>query len=133
MRFAAPVGGSANRVRCNAGNRGRNAGALSGRLEGAEAASAARAADEDRCFDLVPAMFAGPLTRASLNGLVKPGSGSADVITCRDYAHDRHKSVDDRPFWRWAGHVASRTIFEAVEVWRAKRRGWFCCRPRAAR
>jgi tRNA (guanine37-N1)-methyltransferase len=65
---------------------------------------------------LFPAMFAGPLdesiiARARRNGILELG-----IHNLRDYAHDRHKTVDDRPFGGGPGMLLKpEPIFEAVE------------------
>jgi len=65
---------------------------------------------------LFPGMFAGPLdesiiARARRNGLLQ-----LSVHNLRDYTHDRHKSVDDRPFGGGPGMLLKpEPIFEAVE------------------
>lgn len=65
---------------------------------------------------LFPGMFAGPLdesivARARRNGLLQLG-----IHNLRDYTHDRHKTVDDRPFGGGPGMLLKpEPIFEAVE------------------
>ncbi len=65
---------------------------------------------------LFPGMFAGPLDesivkRARTNGLL-----DLKIHNLRDYTHDRHKTVDDRPFGGGPGMVLKcEPIFEAVE------------------
>lgn len=65
---------------------------------------------------LFPGMFAGPLDesivkRARANGLL-----DLRIHNLRDYTHDRHKTVDDRPFGGGPGMVLKcEPIFEAVE------------------
>jgi tRNA (guanine37-N1)-methyltransferase len=65
---------------------------------------------------LFPAMFAGPLdesiiARARRNGLLQ-----LSIHNLRDYAHDRHKTVDDRPFGGGPGMLLKpEPIFEAVQ------------------
>src|SRR5512144_2798073 len=65
---------------------------------------------------LFPEMFAGPLDvsivqRARENGLL-----DLRVHNLRDWTHDRHKTVDDRPFGGGPGMVLKpEPIFEAVE------------------
>ena len=65
---------------------------------------------------LFPGMFAGPLDesiikRARANGLL-----DLRVRNLRDYTHDRHKTVDDRPFGGGPGMVLKpEPIFEAIE------------------
>ena len=65
---------------------------------------------------LFPGMFAGPLDesivkRARANGLL-----DLRIHNLRDHTHDRHKTVDDRPFGGGPGMVLKcEPIFEAVE------------------
>jgi tRNA (guanine37-N1)-methyltransferase len=65
---------------------------------------------------LFPEMFAGPLNvsivqRARLAGLL-----DLRIHNLRDWAHDRHKTVDDKPFGGGPGMVLKpEPIFEAVE------------------
>ena len=66
---------------------------------------------------LFPEMFAGPLDvsivqRARNNGLL-----NLRVHNLREWTHDRHKTVDDKPFGGGAGMVLKpEPIFEAVEA-----------------
>jgi len=68
-------------------------------------------------FSVLPSMVTaalsvGPLRRAQAAGLVV-----IDVHDVRDYAHDRHRSVDDSPFGGGAGMVLSAApLFAAVEA-----------------
>lgn len=65
---------------------------------------------------LFPGMFAGPLDesiikRARENGILELG-----IHNLRDYTHDRHKTVDDKPFGGGPGMLLKpEPIFEAVE------------------
>ena len=58
-----------------------------------------------RVFTLYPELFPGPLD----NGLYKKAADkkiwSLDVINIRDYAEDKHKTVDDTPFGGGSGMV----------------------------
>ena len=47
---------------------------------------------------LFPAMFAGPLDESIMKRARGAGLLDLQVHNLRDYAHDRHKTVDDRPF-----------------------------------
>jgi len=66
---------------------------------------------------LFPEMFVGPLDvsivqRARLAGLL-----DLKIHNLRDYTHDRHKTVDDKPFGGGPGMVLKpEPIFEAVEA-----------------
>jgi tRNA (guanine37-N1)-methyltransferase len=65
---------------------------------------------------LFPEMFSGPLDesivqRARSNGLLELG-----IHNLRDYTHDRHKTVDDRPFGGGPGMLLKpEPIFEALD------------------
>jgi len=70
-------------------------------------------------FDIItifPEFFAGPLDY----GIVRRAREARLIETCihdlRDFTHDRHRTVDDRPFGGGAGMVMKpEPIFEAVE------------------
>jgi len=65
---------------------------------------------------LFPEMFTGPLDesipgRAQRNGVVR-----INLVDLREFTHDRHRSVDDRPYGGGAGMVLKpEPLFEAVE------------------
>lgn len=54
---------------------------------------------------LFPAMFQGPLTESILRRGVESGAISVDLHNIRDYALDRHRTVDDAPYGGGAGMV----------------------------
>jgi tRNA (guanine37-N1)-methyltransferase len=65
---------------------------------------------------LFPAMFAGPLDESIIARARRSGLLQLSIHNLRDYAHDRHKSVDDRPFGGGPGMLLKpEPIFEAVE------------------
>jgi tRNA (guanine37-N1)-methyltransferase len=65
---------------------------------------------------LFPEMFAGPLDVSIVQRARKTGALAVRVINLRDYTHDRHKTVDDKPFGGGPGMVLKpEPIFEAVE------------------
>lgn len=65
---------------------------------------------------LFPEMFAGPLEVSIVHRARKAGLLDLRVHDLRDWTHDRHKTVDDRPFGGGAGMVMKpEPIFEAVE------------------
>src|SRR6266498_1871201 len=65
---------------------------------------------------LFPEMFAGPLDVSIVARARKTGLLDLRVHNLRDWTHDRHKTVDDRPFGGGAGMVMKpEPIFEAVE------------------
>ncbi|MEI6390659.1 MAG: tRNA (guanosine(37)-N1)-methyltransferase TrmD [Verrucomicrobiota bacterium] len=65
---------------------------------------------------LFPAMFAGPLDESIIKRARESGRLDLAIHNLRDYAHDRHKTVDDRPFGGGPGMLFKpEPIFEAVE------------------
>ncbi len=65
---------------------------------------------------LFPAMFAGPLDESIIKRAREAGLLNLAIYNLRDYAHDRHKTVDDRPFGGGPGMLLKpEPIFEAVE------------------
>jgi tRNA (guanine37-N1)-methyltransferase len=65
---------------------------------------------------LFPAMFAGPLDESIIKRAREAGRLELALHNLRDYAHDRHKTVDDRPFGGGPGMLLKpEPIFEAVE------------------
>ena len=65
---------------------------------------------------LFPAMFAGPLDESIIKRARDAGLLDLQLHQLRDWAHDRHKTVDDRPFGGGPGLLLKpEPIFEAVE------------------
>ena len=65
---------------------------------------------------LFPAMFAGPLDESIIKRARKKGLLDLKVHDLRDWTHDRHRTVDDRPFGGGPGMLMKpEPIFEAVE------------------
>ena len=65
---------------------------------------------------LFPEMFAGPLDISMVARARKAGLLDLRIHNLRDWTHDRHKTVDDRPFGGGPGMVLKpEPIFEAVE------------------
>ena len=65
---------------------------------------------------LFPAMFAGPLDESIIMRARKAGLLDLKIHNLRDWTHDRHKTVDDRPFGGGPGMLLKpEPIFEAVE------------------
>lgn len=66
---------------------------------------------------LFPAMFAGPLDESIVKRARQSGLLDLKIHNLRDYAHDRHKTVDDRPFGGGPGMLLKpEPLFEAVEA-----------------
>jgi len=65
---------------------------------------------------LFPGMFAGPLDESIIQRARKRGLLDLQVHDLRDYTHDRHRTVDDRPFGGGPGMLLKpEPLFEAVE------------------
>ncbi len=66
---------------------------------------------------LFPGMFAGPLDESIVNRARKAGLLDLQVRNLRDWTHDRHRTVDDKPFGGGPGMLLKpEPIFEAVEA-----------------
>jgi tRNA (guanine37-N1)-methyltransferase len=66
---------------------------------------------------LFPGMFVGPLDESIVQRARKEGRLDLAIHHLREYAHDRHKTVDDRPFGGGPGMLLKpEPIFEAVET-----------------
>ncbi|HEX4341924.1 MAG TPA: tRNA (guanosine(37)-N1)-methyltransferase TrmD [Verrucomicrobiae bacterium] len=71
---------------------------------------------------LFPGMFAGPLDESIIMRARKAGLLDLKVHNLRDWTHDRHKTVDDRPFGGGPGMLLKpEPIFEAVESLRREK------------
>src|SRR5688500_11118623 len=65
---------------------------------------------------LFPEMFTGPLDASIVKRARDAGILDLRVVNLRDYTHDRHKTVDDKPFGGGPGMLLKpEPIFEAVE------------------
>src|ERR1043165_9751073 len=65
---------------------------------------------------LFPAMFAGPLDVSIVQRARSTGLISLAIHNLRDWTHDRHKTVDDKPFGGGPGMVLKpEPLFEAIE------------------
>lgn len=65
---------------------------------------------------LFPGMFAGPLDESIVKRARTAGLLELGIRNLRDWTHDRHKTVDDRPFGGGPGMLLKpEPIFEAVE------------------
>lgn len=65
---------------------------------------------------LFPAMFAGPLDESIIRRARDRGLLDLRLHNLRDWTHDRHRTVDDRPFGGGPGMLMKpEPIFEAVE------------------
>ncbi len=65
---------------------------------------------------LFPAMFAGPLDESIVKRARAAALLDLKIHNLRDWAHDRHKTVDDRPFGGGPGMLLKpEPLFEAIE------------------
>ena len=71
---------------------------------------------------LFPAMFAGPLDESIVKRARETGLLDLKIHNLRDWAHDRHKTVDDRPFGGGPGMLLKpEPLFEAIESLRREK------------
>ena len=71
---------------------------------------------------LFPSLFAGPLDVSIVQRARQSGLLDLQIHNLRDYTHDRHRTVDDKPFGGGAGMVLKpEPIFEAVEHLKGER------------
>ncbi len=65
---------------------------------------------------LFPGMFSGPLDESIVKRAREAGLLTLGIHNLRDWTHDKHKTVDDRPFGGGPGMLLKpEPIFEAVE------------------
>src|SRR6476646_8103091 len=65
---------------------------------------------------IFPDFFRGPLDYGIVRRVREAGLATIEVHDLRAYAHDRHRTVDDRPFGGGEGMVLKpEPLFEAVE------------------
>jgi tRNA (guanine37-N1)-methyltransferase len=82
---------------------------------------------------LFPAMFPGPLGQSLAGRALENGIWSLDVTNIRDFAQDRHRTVDDTPFGGGAGMVLRPDIVDAAVASVADDRPVLCLTPRGRR
>lgn len=82
---------------------------------------------------LFPAMFPGPLGQSLAGRAIETGVWSLDVTNIRDFAQDRHRTVDDTPFGGGAGMVLRPDIVDAAVASVADDRPVVCLTPRGRR
>ena len=64
---------------------------------------------------LFPEIFPGPLGSSIIGRAVKNGIVEINAIDLRNYAHDRHASVDDKPYGGGPGMLMrADVLFEAL-------------------
>ena len=79
---------------------------------------------------LFPAMFPGSLGQSLAGRALETGVWSLDVTNIRDFARDRHRTVDDTPFGGGAGMVLRPDIVDAAVGSVADERPVVCLTPR---
>jgi tRNA (guanine37-N1)-methyltransferase len=82
---------------------------------------------------LFPAMFPGPLGHSLAGRALETGVWSLEVTNIRDFAQDRHRTVDDTPFGGGAGMVLRPDIVDAAIESVADGRPVACLTPRGRR
>jgi tRNA (guanine37-N1)-methyltransferase len=82
---------------------------------------------------LFPAMFPGSLGQSLAGRALDSGVWSLDVTNIRDFASDRHRTVDDTPFGGGAGMVLRPDIVDAAVDSVADGRPVVCLTPRGRR
>jgi tRNA (guanine37-N1)-methyltransferase len=82
---------------------------------------------------LFPAMFPGSLGQSLAGRAMETGIWSLDVTNIRDFAGDRHRTVDDTPFGGGAGMVMRPDIVDAAVASVTDDRPVVCLTPRGRR
>lgn len=67
-----------------------------------------------RVLTLFPEMFPGPLGLSLAGKALASGLWALDVLDIRDFARDKHRSVDDTPFGGGAGMVLRPDVVDAA-------------------
>ncbi len=79
---------------------------------------------------LFPAMFPGPLGQSLAGRALDSGVWALDVVNIRDFATDRHRTVDDTPFGGGAGMVLRPDVTDAAVGSVVDERPVVCLTPR---
>jgi len=82
---------------------------------------------------LFPAMFPGPLGQSLAGRALAASVWSLDITNIRDFAQDRHRTVDDTPFGGGAGMVMRPDIVDAAVASVVDDRPMVCLTPRGRR
>jgi tRNA (guanine37-N1)-methyltransferase len=82
---------------------------------------------------LFPGMFPGPLGQSLAGRALETGAWSLDVANIRDFAADKHRTVDDTPFGGGAGMVLRPDIVDAAVASVDDARPVVCLTPRGRR
>jgi tRNA (guanine37-N1)-methyltransferase len=67
-----------------------------------------------RVLTLFPEMFPGPLGHSLAGKALEQGQWALDVLDIRDFASDKHRSVDDQPFGGGPGMVMRPDVVDAA-------------------
>ena len=81
---------------------------------------------------LFPDAFPGPLGLSLAGRALASGLWSLDAVNIRDFATDRHRTVDDTPFGGGAGMVLRPDVLDAAIAAVADDRPLLCLSPRGA-
>jgi tRNA (guanine37-N1)-methyltransferase len=82
---------------------------------------------------LFPGMFPGPLGQSLAGRALETGAWTLEVTNIRDFAADRHRTVDDTPFGGGAGMVLRPDIVDAAVAAIDDGRPVVCLTPRGRR
>ena len=82
---------------------------------------------------LFPAMFPGSLGQSLAGRALETGVWSLHVTNIRDFAQDRHRTVDDTPFGGGAGMVLRPDVVDSAVASVADERPVVCLTPRGRR
>lgn len=87
------------------------------------------------CLTLFPELFPGPLGASVTGSALKKGLWDLKTLNLRDFAHDKHRSVDDTPSGGGAGmvlraDVAARAVDEGLALVPGARRIYLSPRGR---
>ena len=69
---------------------------------------------QTQILTLYPEMFPGPLGASLAGRALEDGKWSLDIINPRDFATDKHRSVDDTPAGGGAGMVLSADVMASA-------------------
>lgn len=67
-----------------------------------------------RVLTLFPGMFPGPLGLSIAGAALESGIWRLEAVDIRDFAHDKHRSVDDTPFGGGPGMVMRADVIDAA-------------------
>jgi tRNA (guanine37-N1)-methyltransferase len=83
---------------------------------------------------IFPKAFDGPFSESIIKRAREQGLLTVNIINPRDFTHDRHRTVDDRPYGGGAGMVMKAgPIFDAVESVRTPQSHVILTSPQGAR